>query len=46
MTPAKTLEMEAQILDEEVLMNIVEANDEMTERGRTPNQGVRIRLTD
>ena len=38
--------MEAQILDDEVLMNIVEANDELTEKGKTPTQGVRIRLTD
>lgn len=42
----QTLEMEIQILDEEVLNNIVQANDKLKLAGKAPNQGVRLRLTD
>ena len=38
--------MEVQVLDEPVLSALVEANDELIARGRTPNQGVRLQLTD
>ena len=38
--------MEVQVLDEPVLTALVEANDELIARGRTPNQGVRLQLTD
>ena len=41
-----TLEMEVQVLDQQVLKSLVDANDEMIARGRTPNQGVRLMLTD
>ena len=41
-----TLEMEVQVLDESVLNLLVKANDELISRGRTPNQGVRLMLTD
>lgn len=41
-----TLEMEVQVLDTGVLDQLVKANDEIIERGRTPNQGVRLMLTD
>ena len=34
------------MLDPIVLQSIVEANDELIERRRTPNQGVRLMLTD
>ena len=33
-------------MDPIVLQSLVEANDLMIERGRTPNQGVRLQLTD
>lgn len=42
----QTLEMEVQILDEDVLSGIVEANEQMTTEGSVPNQGVRMRLVD
>ena len=29
-----------------MLQSIVEANDQLIEKGRTPNQGVRLMLTD
>ena len=38
--------MEVQVLDEPVLQNIVEANNALRYQGKTPNQGVRLRLTD
>ena len=38
--------MEVQVLDEEVLNNLVKANDNLKLSGRAPNQGVRLRLTD
>ena len=38
--------MEVQVLDEPVLQNIVEANNALRYKGQTPNQGVRLRLTD
>ena len=38
--------MEVQVLDPIVLQSIVKANDELIERRRTPNQGVRLMLTD
>lgn len=38
--------MEIQILDEPVLQNIVQANDDLKLKGKAPNQGVRLRLTD
>jgi hypothetical protein len=39
--------MEIQILDEEVLNNIVQANDKLKlATGKAPNQGVRLRSTD
>ena len=38
--------MEVQVLDPIVLQNIVEANDALIANGRTPNQGVRLELTD
>ena len=40
-----TLEMEVQVLDSGVLDQLVRANDELIDRGRTPNQGVRLMLT-
>ena len=33
-------------MDPEVLQTLVEANDELILQGRTPNQGVRLSLTD
>ena len=42
----QTLEMEVQVLDKDVLQTLVEANDLLIEQGRTPNQGVRLQLTD
>ena len=33
-------------MDEAVLQTLIEANDALIERGRTPNQGVRLMLTD
>ena len=41
-----TLEMEVQVIDPVVLEKLVKANDELIERGRTPNQGVRLFLKD
>lgn len=41
-----TLEMEVQVLDEQVLDNIVEANNNLKVQGYQANQGVRLRLTD
>lgn len=41
-----TLEMEVQVLDEQVLDNIVEANNNLKVQGYPANQGVRLRLTD
>ena len=38
--------MEVQVMDPEVLQTLVEANDELILQGRTPNQGVRLSLTD
>jgi hypothetical protein len=38
--------MEVQVLDPEVLQNIVYANEKLRSQGKTPNQGVRIRLSD
>jgi len=38
--------MEVQVLDSSVLQLLVEANDELILQGRTPNQGVRLQLTD
>ena len=38
--------MELQVIDPIVLGAIVEANDELIEQGRTPNQGVRLMLSD
>jgi hypothetical protein len=38
--------MEVQVLDPVVLKYLIEGNDELIERGRTPNQGVRLMLTD
>ena len=38
--------MEVQILDEDVLHNIVAANDALKVDGKMPNQGVRLRLSD
>jgi hypothetical protein len=45
-TTAQTLEMEVQVLDDEVLSQLVEANDQMKREGKIPNQGVRMRLSD
>lgn len=42
----QTLEMEVQILDDDVLQTIVEANDQLQQKGRIPNQGVRLELKD
>ena len=33
-------------MDEAVLQTLIVANDALIERGRTPNQGVRLMLTD
>ena len=38
--------MEVQVLDKAVLNTLVAANDELIAQGRTPNQGVRLQLTD
>jgi len=42
----QTLEMEVQVLDKRVLQDLIAANDELIAQGRTPNQGVRLQLTD
>lgn len=38
--------MEVIILDRDILDNLVSANDQLREKGRTANQGVRLMLTD
>ena len=42
----QTLEMEVQVMDALVLDQIVASNGDLIEMGRTPNQGVRLMLTD
>ena len=37
--------MEVIILDKDVLEAIVQANDELRDRGKTANQGIRLMLT-
>jgi len=38
--------MEVQVMDPIVLQYLIEANDNLIEQGRTPNQGVRLMLSD
>ena len=42
----QTLEMEVIVLDKDVLEAIVQANDDLRDRGKTANQGIRLMLTD
>ena len=42
----QTLEMEVQVMDPIVLQSLVEANDDLIRQGRSPNQGVRLMLSD
>jgi hypothetical protein len=41
-----TLEMEVIVHDEDVLQDLLRANDDLIARGKTANQGVRMLLTD